>query len=107
MFEILLNFRMVKVIGPKCSSCCFVVAAWVRVGNFQFLAIILCKLTLLKGIVMFTLLGAFFYTKSPALRVDVVPATNNRTDVFTAYEGNAYNCFITAGELHNTFETGN
>lgn len=46
---------------------------------------------------MFTLLGAFFYTKSPALRVDVVPATNNRTDVFTAYEGNAYNCFITAG----------
>ena len=35
--------------------------------------------------------------KSPALRVDIVPASTNKTDVWTAYEGNAYNCFITAG----------
>ena len=41
--------------------------------------------------------GAFFHMKSPALRVDIVPASTNKTDVWTAYEGNAYNCFITAG----------
>lgn len=40
-----------KILGPKCSGCCAVVAAW--------------------GIVMFLLLGAFFSVKSPALREDV------------------------------------
>ena len=48
------KFRMAfgpKILGPKCSGCCAVVAAW--------------------GIVMFLLLGAFFSVKSPALREDV------------------------------------
>merc|ERR1711962_266382 len=66
-----------KILGPKCSGCCFCVAVW--------------------GVIMFILMGVFFQIKAPALRDDISPVSDSKEDVYAAYESSAYNCYITAG----------
>merc|ERR1712110_486589 len=76
-----------KILGPKCSTCCVVIAVW--------------------GIVMFFMLGIFFQIKSPALREDVTVknASGNiienptKDEVYQAYEETAQNCYI-AGAMY-------
>jgi len=77
-----------KICGPKCSLCGFILSIW--------------------GVIQLTLMGVFFYIKSVALLEDIgLPENiegvyNNDLEKFykasdELYEQNAYNCWIAAG----------
>uniref|UniRef100_H2Y907 Uncharacterized protein n=1 Tax=Ciona savignyi TaxID=51511 RepID=H2Y907_CIOSA len=74
---------MLKLIGPKCSSCCMITSIW--------------------GIIMMICLGAAYKLKSPALYADIpldfknADAVANQATVYAAYDSSAENCFIAAG----------
>ncbi|XP_077284384.1 ribonuclease kappa [Arctopsyche grandis] len=71
-----------KICGPKCSLCCLLLSIW--------------------GIIQLVLMGAFYYIRSVALLEDLpleehyesVSAFYTAAD--SAYEQNAYNCWIAA-----------
>ncbi|XP_791712.1 ribonuclease kappa [Strongylocentrotus purpuratus] len=69
---------MVKICGPKCSTCCSLLSIW--------------------GVVMLLLMGVFFRINALAFIEDVnLKEDFDQDDLDAAYTSVSNNCFIAAG----------